>query len=114
MYGSEGTAPHIIIYSTTTGKFSIASNGQFTFEETAPDTKNIGRWVDPICGLDTAELKNLSCQESSAFYPMAQSLYPLVSGRLRSFTFDVFKEVNSKSSWDVTPCKLCREYLCSI
>jgi len=70
MCGSEGTAPHIIKYSTTRGKFSIASNGQFIFEERAPDTENIGRWVDPNCGLDTAELKNLSCQESSAFFPM--------------------------------------------
>jgi len=55
MCGSEGTAPHIIKYSTTRGKFSIASNGQFTFEERAPGTESIGRWVDPSCGLDTTE-----------------------------------------------------------
>jgi hypothetical protein len=71
MYVSEGTAPQIVKHSIAGGKFSISRNGQFTFQERAPDTERLGSWADRTSGLDTAELKNLSFQESSAVYAMA-------------------------------------------
>jgi hypothetical protein len=61
MCGSGVTAPHIIKYGTTRGKFSIAHNGQFTFEERAPDSEKIGSCLGSIYGLDRAKLKNLYC-----------------------------------------------------